>query len=493
MVIAALRYRQAPATGVRRPRAVLRHALVLMSVALGSCMLGPRYVTPSVPQAAAFKEAAEWKPARPAEDLPRGNWWEVVGDPQLSELIAKVDVNNQNLRLAEAQYRQALGLAEQARAGLFPTVAGTAAESRSRSAALPPAPGTAPFTTYSAGLTASWNTDLWGGIRSAIAASDASAKASEATLASARLSARALLAQNYFSLRIADEQRQLLDDAVNNYRVSFKLTQNRYASGVAAKSDIVQAETQLRSTEASALDVGVQRAQLEHAIAILTGAPPDQLSIAPKPLRRLIPAIPEVVPSQLLERRPDVAAAERLVAAANAQIGVVEAAWFPALTLNGTLGFRSTNFGNLFTLPARYWSLGPALAETIFDGGLRTAQKAQAIAAYDAAVATYRNTVLISFQQVEDNLAALRILAEESRVLEDAVRLARQSVELTLNQYKAGTVNYLNVVAVQAAALANESSAVAAYGRQLNASVLLIQALGGGWSTADIELTAASN
>ncbi len=459
-----------------------------LTLALAGCMMGPRYERATAPPASTFKEAAGWKVAEPADALPRGDWWRVFSDPALDALLARVDIDNQSLRLAEAQYRQALALAAQSRAGLFPTLSGTLSESRSRSAALPPAPGTAPFSTYATGLTTSWDTDLWGRIRSTIDANDASAQASAADLESARLSTRALLAQNYFSLRVVDTQKKLLDDTAQAYRLSLRLTRNRYEAGVAARADIVQAETQLRSTEASAIDVGVQRAQLEHAIAILVGIAPEALSVPVRPLDLVPPSVPLALPSALLERRPDIAAAERRMAAANAQVGVVQSAWFPALTLTGTLGFRSSSFARWFELPSRYWSLGPALAETLFDGGLRDAQKAQAMAAWDASVATYRVTVLGALQQVEDNLAALRILDEEARVQAEAVRLARQSVELTLNQYKAGTVGYLNVVTVQAAALANESAALGVLGRRLTATVLLIQALGGGWTSADLAI-----
>jgi NodT family efflux transporter outer membrane factor (OMF) lipoprotein len=461
-----------------------------LALALTGCMVGPRYERAAAPTVTTFKEAAGWKVAEPADALPRGDWWRIFSDPALDALLARVDIDNQNLRLAEAQYRQALALAAQSRAGLFPTLSGTLSESRSRSAALPPAPGTAPFSTYATGLATSWDTDLWGRIRSTIDANDASAQASAADLESARLSTRALLAQSYFSLRVADTQKKLLDDTAEAYRLSLRLTRNRYEAGVAARADIVQAETQLRSTEASAIDAGVQRAQLEHAIAILVGVAPEALSLPVRPLdfvpSERLPQVPLALPSALLERRPDIAAAERRMAAANAQIGVVQSAWFPALTITGTLGFRSSSFARWFDLPSRYWSLGPALAETIFDGGLRDAQKAQAMAAWDASVATYRVTVLGALQQVEDNLAALRILDEEARVQAEAVRLARQSVELTLNQYKAGTVAYLNVVTVQAAALANESAALAVLGRRLTATVLLIQALGGGWTSGDL-------
>jgi NodT family efflux transporter outer membrane factor (OMF) lipoprotein len=309
----------------------------------------------------------------------------------------------------------------------------------------------------------------------------ANAQASAANLANARLLAQAQLTTNYFQLRIIDEQRALLDTSVTAYQKSLELTRNRYNGGVAARVDVVQAETQLKSTQAQAINLGVQRAQLEHAIAILTGKPPAEFSIEREKIAMTIPAIPVGLPSQLLERRPDVAGAERKIAAANAQIGVATAAYFPSLTLTATDGYRANSPPNWLAAPSRFWSVGPALAETLFDGGARRAVKLQAQAAYDANVATYRQTVLAAFQQVEDTLAALRILEEQYRAQDEAVKAARQSTELTVNQYKGGTVSYLNVVTVQATQLANEANAVNVMGQRLVAAVALVQALGGGW------------
>src|SRR6266568_3038129 len=305
-------------------------------------------------------------------------------------------------------------------------------------------------------------------------------------LAAARLSAQAELASDYFQLRVLDAQKQLLDDTVTAFGKSLELTRNRYTAGVAAKVDVVQAETQLKSTLAQAIDTGVQRAQLEHAIAILVGKPPSEFSIAPVPLAVTMPRVPLGLPSELLERRPDVAAAERRAAAANAQIGVAKAAYFPSLTLSASGGFRSANAADLFTAPSRFWSIGPALAQSIFDAGLRSAQTEQAIAAYDATVAQYRQAVLAGFQEVEDNLAALRILEEEAKVQDDAVRAARESVVLTTNQYKAGIVSYINVVTVQTTQLSNERTAVGILGRRLVAAATLVKALGGGWSAQEL-------
>jgi NodT family efflux transporter outer membrane factor (OMF) lipoprotein len=318
-------------------------------------------------------------------------------------------------------------------------------------------------------------------VRRTVESDEASAQASAADLGAARLSAQAELAQNYFQLRALDSQQQLFADTVAALERSLQLTENRYKVGVAARVEVVQATAQLKTTQAQALDLGVQRAQLEHAIALLIGKAPSEFTLPPEPLKLAAPAVPVGVPSALLERRPDIAAAERRIAAANAQIGVAQSAYFPSLTLTGSVGYQSASFAQWLTAPSRFWAIGPALAATLFDAGLRRSQSDQAIAAFDASVAAYRQTVLASLQEVEDNLAALRILEQEAQIQDEAVQAARQSVELTLNQYKAGTVNYLNVITVQATALSNERAAVDILNRRLAASVLLIRALGGGW------------
>jgi NodT family efflux transporter outer membrane factor (OMF) lipoprotein len=323
-------------------------------------------------------------------------------------------------------------------------------------------------------------------VRRTIEGNIANAQTSAANVANARLLAQSHLAINYFNLRVLDARKQLLDTTVAVYQKSLELTRNRYNAGVAARVELVLAEQQLKSTQAQAIDVGVQRAQVEHAIAILIGKPPSDLAIQSEIADLTIPAIPVGVPSQLLERRPDIAAAERQMAAANAQIGVAQAAYFPTLTLSASGGFRSNSIPDWLTVPHRFWSVGPALAQTLFDGGARRAVTKQAEAAYDANVATYRQTVLTAFQQVEDNLAALRILEQEAVTQAEAVALARQSTDLTLNQYKAGTVNYLSVVVVQAAQFNNEAAAVNLLGQRLVAAVALVQALGGGWSTTQL-------
>lgn len=385
-----------------------------MLTLLGACMVGPKYLRPSVATPTAYKEAGDWKIAQPRDAVERGKWWQIFGDAQLNALAAQIDISNQNVRFAEAKLRQAEALVEQARAGLFPTLATTASAARSRSPSLAGSPvaTTAPVNTYNLSLNASWAVDLWGSVRRTIEANVANAQASAAIVTNARLLAQAQLAINYLQLRVLDSQRQLHDTSVAAYQKSLELTRNRYNAGVAGRVDVVQAETQLRSTQAQAIDIGVQRALLEHAIAVLVGKAPAEFSIAPAQLTISLPAIPVGVPSELLERRPDIAAAERQMAVANAQIGIAQTAYFPSLTLSAASGFKASSPPNWFTIPSRFWSVGPALAETLFDGGLRRAVTNQAIATYDANVATYRQTVLNGFKEVEDNLAALRVLEE---------------------------------------------------------------------------------
>jgi NodT family efflux transporter outer membrane factor (OMF) lipoprotein len=451
-------------------------------------MVGPDYVRPSVDAPATYKGMEGWKPAEPHDQLARGKWWEIFGDRDLDALAERVEVSNQTIKAAEANFRQARAIAEQARAGLFPTVSAGATATRSKSPSLANQPNFASgaINNYNLVASASWELDLWGRVRRAIESGEADWQASAADLESVRLSAQAALVQDYLTLRIADVQRRLLEDTVAAYERSLELTRNRYAAGVAAKVDIVQAEVQLASAQAQLVDIGVGRAQLEHAIALLVGVPASSFTVAPAPLVAALPAIPVGVPSELLERRPDIAAAERSVAAANAQIGVAQAAFYPTLTLSAAGGYRSASFADWLTAPSWFWSLGASLAQNIFDGGLRRAVSDQAIAAYDGQVAQYRQTVLTGFQEVEDNLAALRILEEEARYQDEAARGARQSVELTTNQYKAGIVSYLNVIAVQAIALNNERNAVDVQGRRLVASVQLVRAIGGGWDARSL-------
>lgn len=471
----------------------------LMCLAIGapllaSCAIGPDYKRPDAQTPAAYKEMADWKLAAPKDELSRGKWWSVFGDKELDALIEQVSVSNQSLKASEARYRQAQALTQSARAGFFPTVSANASSTRSRAAPARSAGSNDVATNHNLSLSAAWELDVWGRIRRTVESNDASAQASAADLEAARLSLQSELANSYFQLRVNDAQKQLFADTITAYEKSLELTRNRYAVGVAGKVDIVQAETQLLSAQAQSLDLGVQRAQLEHAIAVLIGKAPAEFSVrniessggASVEWKVAMPIVPVGLPSTLLERRPDIAAAERRAASANAQIGVAKAAYFPTLSLSATGGFSSSTLMNWISAPNRFWSLGPSLAETLFDFGKRAALSDQAVAAYDQNVATYRETVLEAFQDVEDNVAALRILDAEAKVQAEAVRAARESVTLTINQYKAGTVSYLSVVTVQTALLSNERTSVGLLGRRLSATVGLIRALGGGWSAADL-------
>lgn len=461
------------------------------------CTVGPDYVRPPAPVPAAYKEGEGWTLAHPADARIGEAWWLLFNDPQLSALVEQVAISNQNLAAAEAQLRQARALARAARAEFYPTLTAAASIARSRrSGGVSSGTGTDPgagsvnsrgtATDYSLPLELSWEADLWGRIRRNVEANRDSAQASAADLAAARLSAQAELAENYFLLRSLDAERALLDETVSSLQKARELTQNRYATGVAAKADLLQAETLLKTTKAQAISLGVQRAQLEHAIALLIGKPAAAFSLPAAPLAAVLPRIPVGLPSQLLERRPDIASAERRMAAANAQIGIAQAAYYPSVRLSASAGLDALTFADLVSSPGRFWAVGPALAATLFDAGLRRAQSDQARANYEATVAFYRQTVLTGFQEVEDHLAALRILEAEAQAQEDAVRSSREALEVTLNQYRGGIVGYLNVIVSQSTALANERAAVGIRSRRLAASVLLIRALGGGWDAGSL-------
>jgi NodT family efflux transporter outer membrane factor (OMF) lipoprotein len=470
---------------------------------VAGCMVGPDYVRPAVPTTPAYKESEGWKRAEPRDEVPRGEWWVAFGDPELDALAQQVDVSNQTVQAAEAQVRFARAAVLAARAGLFPLVTGNVSATRSArsggtgssSVGGSTSGGGAPSVadSYNAALNLSWEIDLWGKVRRGVESAETSAQASAADLAAARLSAQALLAQTYLLLRVQDAQVQLLEDTVAAYGKALTLTRNQYNAGVAARGDVAQAEAQLNSTQAQVYDAKLSRGQFEHAIAVLIGKPPAELTIASRSVVARFPAIPPALPSELLERRPDIAGAERRVASANAEIGVAQAAYFPSLSLSATGGVQSSAIGDLISLPARYWALGASLAQTIFDAGLRDAQKAQAIATYDQTVANYRSTVLNGFQEVEDNLIALALLEQEALVQDDAVKASREAATIAVNQYKAGTANYLAVIVLQAAELNNERTALGILGRRLTASVGLIKALGGGWSAASLAEASASN
>lgn len=468
-------------------------ALLAACALLASCAVGPDYVRPTLDLPASYKEArqaGDWKTAEPQAADSRQPWWEAYGDTTLNGLIADAERANQNLRVAEAQYRQAQALAQQTRAGLYPTVGANAGVARARSNS---SGQVRTGSTDQLGLSASWAPDLWGGVRRSIESGEAGAQASADDLAGAHLSIQAALVQDYLQLRTTDQLRDLYAATTAAYARALQLTQAQRAAGVALASDVALAESQLASAQAAATDLDASRALLEHAIAVLTGRAPAQFSLAPvAAFRALLPATPAGLPSQLLERRPDIAAAERRVAAANAAIGVARAAHYPNLVLSAGGGFSAASLASLFDTPSRVWSLGAALAQTLFDGGLRDARDAQAIAAYDAAAATYKQTVLAGFQQVEDNLATLTVLEREAGYQAQAVRAGQAAERLALAQYRGGTANYLAVVTAQALSLVNQRADVQLRGRQLAASVGLVAATGGGWTTADPPVAAVA-
>jgi len=472
----------------------LRPSLLALAAALllSACAAGPDYVRPTLPVPDAYKEAGDWKPAEPRPAASGLAWWQAYGDPVLDGLEADAARANQNIRQAEAAYRQAKALADADRAGLFPSLALDAGAQRARTNTS----GIKVGNGYSVGLAASWEPDLWGGVRRQVEAGNAGAQASEDDLAAARLSIQTTLAQDYLQLRVADQQRDLYDATIEAYGKALKLTRAQHAAGVALQSDVALAEAQLAQAQAAAVDLQAVRAQLEHAIAVLTGRAPAQFSLAAAPANQALaltmPATPAGLPSALLEHRPDIAAAERRAAAANAGIGVARAAYFPQLTLSASGGFSAAALGNLFDAPARVWSLGAALAQTVFDGGLRSARTAQAQAAYDVAVAQYKETVLGGFQQVEDQLALLRLLDQEATLQDQAVRASQQAERLALAQYRAGTASYLGVVTAQTLSLNNQRSAVQLRGRLVAASIALVAATGGGWSASDPTAVAAT-
>jgi len=450
-----------------------------LAALLAGCAVGPDFVRPAMTLPAAYGEAPDWQPATPGDARARGSWWQVFNDPELDALEAKVEVSNQNLRAAVAKYDQAQALAAQSRAAYWPTVDASAGQKRGQSSN-----ASGVQTVISAQATAAWELDLWGRIRRTVESSEATAQASLADLENVRLSLQAQLAQDYFLLRVADANIRLLDETVAAYAKSLELTRNRYAAGVVTRADVAAAETQLAAAQAQWVDAGIGRAQLEHAIAVLAGSAPSDLNVTARetlPTAQTVPQIPAYLPAQLLERRPDIAGAERRAAAANAQIGVAIAAFYPALSIDASGGFINTSWANLLSAPSRIWAIGPTLAATLFSGGARIAATDAARANFEQTAAQYRQTVLSALQEVEDNLVALRLLESEADLQAEAVRAARQTLDLTTNQYKAGTQSYLAVIVVQAALLNAQSTELNIRGRQLIANVTLIRALGGGW------------
>ena len=468
-----------------------RKSAIVLVLALVGCAVGPNYKRPDTAIPASYKEAPEgWKVAQPSDRVDRGNWWAIYNDPQLNDLETRLNASNQTIAQYAAAYRQARALVSEARAAYFPTLGLSATGSRARSSSRSSSSvssGGAIGNSYDLSLDASWEPDLWGTVSRTVGAQRAGEQSAAADLANARLSAQGTLAQTYFQLRSLDAQQKLLDDTVAAYQRTLQLTQNQYAQGTAARSDVIQAQTQLQSAQASAIDNGVARAQFEHAIAVLVGEPASTFSIASSPLDATPPEVPLQLPSAILERRPDIASAERKAAQANEQIGVAIAAFFPTLTLSATGGFQSSVFSQLLTAPSRFWTLGPDIAATIFDGGLRAAQTEAARASYDSAVATYRQTVLTAFQDVEDNLASQRILANEIGIQEQAVASAQQALVIVTNQYKSGTVGFINVLTAQTTAFLAEQKLANIAGERMVSSVGLIKALGGGWDTAQME------
>jgi len=469
-------------------------ALLMPAALLAACSVGPNYERPSNETPEAFKELGDWKPAEPRAPESGQPWWSVYNDPVLDGLEKQVDISNQTLKASEAAYRQAVALVGEARAGYFPSIGIDPAATRSRT------PGGSFGSNggggnsanirneFSLPVDASWVIDIWGQVRRQVESARATAQASAADLAALRLSQQATLAQDYFQLRIADETKRLLDDTATGYARTLQITRNRYKVGVSARSDVAQAQAQLDNTRSQALAIEVPRAQLEHAIAVLIGKPPAEFSLQPAPLPYAlhVPVAPAGVPSALLERNPTVASAERSVAAANAQIGVVIAGYFPTLTLTGSYGFSSTMLDTLIKSSNLAWTFGPQISFNLFNGGLTTAQLAAARAGYDQTVANYRQAVLTSFQGVEDNLAALKILEQQTAVQDSAVTAAQLAERLILNEYLAGTVDFTTVVTAQATSLADQQTAYSITQSRLNASVLLIETLGGGWDQSQL-------
>ncbi|WP_321813813.1 MULTISPECIES: efflux transporter outer membrane subunit [unclassified Paraburkholderia] len=475
----------------RAPTLALIGAAAVLAFQLGGCAVGPDYHRPDTAVPAAYKEAPEgFKVAQPSDTIDRGTWWLIYDDAQLNGLMDQLNTNNQTVAQYAAAYRQARALVGEARAAYFPVVsasfAGTRSGTASRVSSNTGSASGSITNNINLGLDATWEPDLWGKVSRTVSAEEAGQQGAAADLANARLSAQATLAQTYFTLRALDAQQKLLDDTVAAYQKSLTLTQNQYAQGVAGRADVIQAQTQLQSAQASAIDNGVARAQDEHAIAVLVGQPASSFSIPVSPLTATPPVVPVTMPSALLERRPDIASAERKAAAANEQIGVAIAAFFPTLTLSASGGFESSVFSQLLQMPSRFWTLGPSLAATVFDAGLRRAQTEAARAAYDQQVATYRQTVLAAFQDVEDNLASQRILAQEIVVQQQAVESAQHALAIVTNEYKAGTIDYQNVLSAQTTAFTAQQKLASLAGQRMVSSVGLVKALGGGWDTAQM-------
>jgi NodT family efflux transporter outer membrane factor (OMF) lipoprotein len=471
---------------------------LLLTTLLASCAVGPKYTKPSVPTVPAyseqpppsFHEANGWKTAQPSDAAIRGKWWELFGDPQLNAIEEQIDPANQSLKVAEANFRRARAAIKLNRSFLYPTItAGPQISAARTSANRRTGFGGVTAGDFILPLDLSYEVDLWGRIRRTIASAREQFQASAADLENVRLSLHAELGTDYFEARSLDAQKELLDNTVLAYQKALQLTKNRFEGGLSSKAEVVQAQTQLNTTEAQDIDVTAARAQYEHAIAVLVGKPPEVFKLPVMPRRQTPPAIPVGVPSQLLERRPDIAAAERRMAAANEQIGIAQTAFFPQLLISASGGFEGSSIINWFTWPSRFWAVGPQMLETVFDAGRRRAQVESAQAAYDADIATYRQTALTAFQEVEDNLSTLRILEQELAKQHEATAAAQSSLELALNRYKGGLVTYLEVITAQSIALTNERTEVDLVRRRMDAIVLLIKALGGSWDVSKLPQT----
>lgn len=466
---------------------------------LSGCNFAPKYKRPETPAPTAYKELTPetaqqldgWKTAEPNDHALRGKWWELFNDPQLNALEEQVSISNQTVVAALANFFASRAIVKQNRSQYFPTGTFDPSVTRSRQSLLRTnvrTNGAVPtLTEYSMMLDASWEPDFWGRVRNTVRASRYQAQASLADLENTRLTVQSEVAADYFQIRALDAQEKLLNDAVNAYTESFRLTTVRHETGIASDQDVAQAEVQLNSTAAQATDIGIQRAQLEHAIAVLIGKTPAEFSIPPAPLEVKAVAVPFGVPSNLLERRPDIAAAERTVAAANAQIGVARAAYFPNITLSASGGYQSTSTVDLFSGPALVWSIGAAAAQTVFDAGYKFAVTEQAKAQYQSQVANYRQTVLSAFQNVEDNLVALRLLSKEIQQQDAAVAASQRYLNLANDRYKLGIDSYLNVITAETTLLSNQRTAVTLRQTQLTSTVQLVKALGGGWDAAELK------
>lgn len=486
------------------PMSRLCIAVLLSSTLLAGCMVGPDYQKPTAPLSATFKEAQGWKAASPQDELPKGAWWTLYQDPQLDALVSQVQLNNQNVALYAAQYQQALALVRQSRAELFPTLTGTGSSTRSESGTGSSSSGSSSGGSvgsaggvskeHSASLDLSWEADIWGRLRRTNEQDRASAQASAADLANATLSAQSSLAQDYFQLRLLDQRIALYRETIAGYERYLQIIQNKYDEQISSRADLATGKTQLQSAQASMLDLQWQRAQLEHAIALLIGKPPADFALAADPAWQYhVPDVPLGVPSRLLERRPDIAAAERQMAAANAAVGVATAAYYPDLTLSASGGYRSSTVSNLFSLPNRFWSIGPSLTGTILDFGATRAGVDQARHAYDATVATYRQTVLTGLGEVEDYLVELRTLQPELEARRNSAQSAEESAAVSRDQYEAGVIDYLDVATTQATSLNERQTLLSLVATQLVTSVQLQAALGGSWNPEQPVSMAAGN